>query len=135
MVKIGQDSLVVAALLESVSASWKVTIYYINRALLILKWKPLYVTIHNLTVVILHKRLEKTSRAALLIRACFFVQYVLCTFCTRSTQCTWLLLKIRAQNLISYIPLWKIFIACTWKLSISLNTSIKGNWNKCESSK
>ena len=34
MVKMGQESLVVAALLASVLASLKVTIYYINRALL-----------------------------------------------------------------------------------------------------
>ena len=78
------------------------------------------------------KNVQLSSKHLVLLA--FFVQYVLCTFCTRSTQCTWLLLKIRAQNLISYIPLWKSFIACTWKLSISLNTSIKGNWNKCESS-
>ena len=48
MVKMGQEGLVVAALLESVRTSWKVTIYYINSALLILKWKPLcmYYNVH-----------------------------------------------------------------------------------------
>ena len=34
MVKLGQEDLVVAALLASVRISWKVTIYYINGALL-----------------------------------------------------------------------------------------------------
>ena len=42
MVKMGQESLVVAALLASVRASWKVTIYYINGALLILNRYALY---------------------------------------------------------------------------------------------
>ena len=42
MVKMGQDSLVVAALLASVRTSWKVTIYYINGALLILNRYALY---------------------------------------------------------------------------------------------
>ena len=44
-------------LLTSVRTSWKVTIYCINRALLILKWKPLYL----LTWVSLHQ-LESVSK-------------------------------------------------------------------------
>ena len=44
MVKIFQVRLVVAALLASVRASWKVTIYYINGALLKLIHYTLYVT-------------------------------------------------------------------------------------------
>ena len=47
MVKMGQDSLVVAALLASVRESCKVTIYYINGALLILFHNPLYMSKTN----------------------------------------------------------------------------------------
>ena len=42
MVKIGKESLVMAALQVSVRASWKVTIYFINRALLKLNCYALY---------------------------------------------------------------------------------------------
>ena len=42
MVTLRQEGSVVAVLLGSVTPSWQVTIYYINGALLILKWKPLY---------------------------------------------------------------------------------------------
>ena len=45
MVKMGQYSLVVAALLASVKASWKVAIYYINGALLILNHYALYILV------------------------------------------------------------------------------------------
>ena len=41
MVKIDEDSSFMAALLASVRVSWKVTICYINGALLILNWYPL----------------------------------------------------------------------------------------------
>ena len=44
MIKMGQESLVVATLLASVSASWKVTIYYINEALLKLNRYALYIS-------------------------------------------------------------------------------------------
>ena len=43
MEKMSQENSVVAALLASVRTSWKVTIHYINGALLILFHKPLYV--------------------------------------------------------------------------------------------
>ena len=44
LVKMGQDSFVVAAVLASVRASWKVTIYNINGALLILNRYALYLS-------------------------------------------------------------------------------------------
>ena len=44
MVKNGQEGLAVAALLESVWIFWKVTIYYINGALLKLNRYALYAT-------------------------------------------------------------------------------------------
>ena len=43
MVKMSQEGLIVAKLPAPVRTSWKVTIYCINVALLILKWNPLYV--------------------------------------------------------------------------------------------
>ena len=43
MIKIGQDSSVVAALLASVRVSLKVAIYYINGTLLILNHYALYI--------------------------------------------------------------------------------------------
>ena len=42
MVKMGQESLVVAALLKFARTSWKVTIYYINGALFKLNCYKLY---------------------------------------------------------------------------------------------
>ena len=39
----------IVPLLTSVRTSWKVSIHYINRALLIFKWKPLYVMLSFLT--------------------------------------------------------------------------------------
>ena len=45
MVNMIQEGKVVAALSTSIRTSWKVGIYYINWALLILKWKPLYCTL------------------------------------------------------------------------------------------
>ena len=46
MVKMGQEGLVVAALLESFRILWKVIIYYINGALLKLNRYTLYHDIH-----------------------------------------------------------------------------------------
>jgi len=52
MVKMGQDSLIVAALLLSVRASWKVTVYYINGALLTLNRYALCIT--NINIINWH---------------------------------------------------------------------------------
>ena len=56
MVKMGQENLVVALLLASVRASWKVAIYYLNKALLILNRKPQYVYKTNQGIRGLKKR-------------------------------------------------------------------------------
>ena len=54
MVKMNLEDSVVAALLASVRTSWKATIYYINRALLILFWKSLYVHMYRILYSVTH---------------------------------------------------------------------------------